>query len=774
MKEDSRMSESYISSVSQRSKAKDVNDFFITKKQVWDGSVMCMIWKDRHLYDSTQMKMLKNLMDNARKNYYNNISVVIYGYPDNAIGKLKFGRLVAKNKCSLERVKKIFRHSLCAVFCFDIDMVNAQPVLLVQLAKKHGVPMKYLTRYIENREEVLKEMMEYYNISRDEAKEWIIKCIFGAKIPKLKVLREELENLAMVLSEKYPILYSIVKELKEENHIGTFLAYIAQTEECKCLLAMNEYLEGQGRIVCVLCYDGCMILKKENETEFPKDLLRNCEKYIFEKTGYKIDLLEKPMEIAPQFMNGPTKFYKEEIDDKYMTEKFIKLMGNKIKNDEKKGIIIYDEKTGLWKDNENDYIRHVISNSNLVEHVLDGVVNYSGYLQRQDIIFKELPCFISPEKFVDHAINRSIGKLLFSNGIYDMTTKTFTTSFDPTIVFKGALEYEFPERNPEIEAKVNKLFFEDPFLENEREVGDYLKKLIIRGIGGFYIDKSMVIAVGTSDSGKSKLFNILQDIFCNITGTYNMNVFRYQKNNSQDEAKKNAWLLEICDDRVSFASEVSKLGIYCANTLKTAVSGGDPIIGRSNYEDEIRIVNKSTLFFACNDIPVFYPIDQAICNRLKIIEYKLTFVANPKTKYERKLIDVDELFKNKEYQTALINVLLDAFEPNKPIPGNISLASAKEWVPTPSSSIKDTLESKGYIIDKNDKESFVPFDELKQLLLLSVCKGMSDTAIGKELSKIDLIGDNKKINGIKTTIRRCIKKLNKNIEMNENNLDPQV
>lgn len=769
------MSESHISSVSFKSKTKDTYDYMITKKQPWDGSAMCMIWSNRHLYDSTQMKILKHLIDNAKMNYYKNMSLVIYSYPDTAIGKLRYGRLVAKSKGSLERVKKIFRHSLCASLYFDIDMVNAQPTLLVQIAKKHGITLKYLTRYTENREEVLSEMIEHFEITRDEAKEWIIKCIFGAKIPKLKPLREELEQLANILSEKYSLLYSIVKEIKEENYLGAFLAYIAQTVECKCLLAMNTYLESQERSVGVLCYDGCMVLKKENEHTFPKELLRGCEEFIYKQTGYSIKLLIKPMEIDTQFMNGPTKFYKEEIDDKYMTEKFIKMMGPNIKNDEKRGILLYDEKTGLWKDNDKDYIKHIISNSNLIEHVLDGTVNYSGYLQKQDIILKELSCFIKPEKFMESAILRSIGKLLFSNGIYDMVTRKFTPSFDPNIFFVGALDYEFPERNPEIEAEVNKLFFEDPFLENEREVGQYFKKLIARGIGGFYNDKSIIIAVGSSNSGKSKLFGILQDIFGNICGSFNMNAFRYQKNSSQDEAKKNSWILQFYDKRCAFGSESSKLGIFDGNTLKTTVSGGDRITVRSNFVDEFTVYNMATLFLACNDIPVFYPVDQALCNRVKIIEYKLTFVANPKNDYERQLVDIDELFINKKYQNALINIVLDAFEAKIPDPSNISLASAKEWVPSPSSSIKETLENNGYIIDKSDESIFVPFSELKQVLLLAdACKGMSDTAIGAELTKLGLIKDAKKIHGKKIVVRKFIKKNNETLEINETISDPQV
>ena len=753
------MSVSQVSSVSAYAfrKTKDTQEILITKKQPWDGSAMVAIWKNREMYDSTQMKLLKHLIKSAKDNSFRNTSVVTYGYPDTPIGKLKMGRLVSLSKGSLERVKKIYRHSLCAKLYFDIDMVNAQPVILSQLAKRYDVDVKNLQYYTDNREEVLQKMVDYYKISREDAKEWIIKCLFGAKIPELKFLREELESLASILGTKYPVVFNLVDELRDENKIGTFLAYVAQTEECKCLLAMNRFFESVGRTVGVLAYDGCMVLRIENETEFPQDLLSKCEEYIFQSTNYKIKLAIKNMKQADEFAIGPSVFYKEEIDDKYMTQKFINSMGNKIKHDTKKGILIYDDKTGRWYHDDKD-IRHIIVASDLIEYVLDGVVNYSGFVQKQDLIIKQLPSLVNPENFVETATIKSIGKLLFSNGIYDMVTKIFTESFDSTIYFSGSIPFKFPSRNPEIEAHVNKIFFEDPFLENEKEVGIYFKKLIARGIGGYYNDKTIVISVGSSDSGKSKLFSVLQDIFATTCGTFNMNAFRYQKNSAQDEAKKNSWILQFYDKRCAFGSETSKLGIFDSNTLKTVVSGGDRIVVRSNFVDEFTVYNMATLFLACNDIPTFFPLDTAICNRIKLIEYKLTFVQNPTKHYERQLIDIDSLFCQQVYKDALMCVLFDSFEVTKPEPCSVSLSSAKEWVPNPNSSIREALENNGYSIDTSDETIYVPFSELKQVLAgADVIKGMSDTALGRELTKLGLESHQVKISGKKTIVRKYIK-----------------
>jgi hypothetical protein len=760
-------SASIISSVSTyvSKKTKDIQPFIITKKQPWDGSAMVAIWKNRELYDSSQMKILKHLITSAKENSFRNTSVVTYTYPDTPIGRLHMGRLTAHSKGSLERVKRSFRHALCANLYWDIDMVNAQPTILCQLASKYDISTKNLEYYVENREQVLQKMMDYFKIQREDAKDWIIKCLFGAKIPELKFLQDELYNLSSVLGATYQLLYNVVDELRDSNKIGTFLAYVAQHEECKCLIAMNSFFESAGRTVGVLAYDGCMLLKLENEQEFPSQLLVDCENYIQQSTGYKIKLAIKQMCIPDEFQNGPSVLYKEEVDDKYMTEKFIKIMGCNLKHDIKKGLMIYDDKSGLWKTDEKS-IRAAIVASNLIEHVLDGTVNYSGFVQKQDLILKQLPSLVRVESFVDTAILKSIGKLLFTNGIYDMNTRTFTELFDSAIYFSGSINFPFPStRNPEIEAYINKLFFEDPFLTNEQAVGKYLKKLIARGLGGYYSDKTLVMCVGSSNSGKSVLFSILQDIFGTTSGTFNMNCFRYQKNSSQDEAKKNSWILQFHDLRCAFGSETSKLGIYDSNQIKPVVGNGDRITCRLNYMDEISVINMATLFLACNDIPTFFPLDTAICNRIKIIEYKLTFVQNPVSPFERQRVDLESLFINQEYKNALMCVLLDAFENQQPDPCSVSLSSAKEWVPNPTSSIKDTLENNGYTIDTADDSIYVPFSELKRVLVeAEVAKGMSDTAIGRELEKLGLSSHVVKISGKVARVRKYIKRTDNIIE----------
>ena len=95
---------------------------------------------------------------------------------------------------------------------------------------------------------------------------------------------------------------------------------------------------------------------------------------------------------------------------------------------------------------------------------MDGSVNYSGFLNKQDIIIRQLPSLIQSVNFCETHIDKTIGKLLFKNGIYDMTTKVFTKGFDKNLFFAGRINRNFPEvRDEDLIIKLNKLLFEDPF-----------------------------------------------------------------------------------------------------------------------------------------------------------------------------------------------------------------------------------------------------------------------------------------------------------------------
>jgi hypothetical protein len=123
----------------------------------------------------------------------------------------------------------------------------------------------------------------------------IISVLYGAKLPTFKTLHGEFDALISLLKLEHAQLWETVSVLKQKNKEGAFLSYIAQTEERRCLDALDSYFLAQGRSVDGLAYDGLMVRKTHPDEVFSSDLLRCAETFVKEKTGYSVGLEIKPM-----------------------------------------------------------------------------------------------------------------------------------------------------------------------------------------------------------------------------------------------------------------------------------------------------------------------------------------------------------------------------------------------------------------------------------------------------------------------------------------------
>jgi len=118
------------------------------------------------------------------------------------------------------------------------------------------------------------------------------------------------------------------------------------------------------------------------------------------------------------------------------------------------------------------------------------------------------------------------------------------------------------------------------------------------------------------------------------------------------------------------------------------------------------------------------------------------------------------LFEQDCYKDAYLWCIMDAYSTSIPTPPQTALATAREWIPTPKASFLSCLREAGYQIVKGDEEAFVPFSELKAVLLENgVAHGMTDPAIGRELNKLGLETIERRINGKVTKCRNFIMKL---------------
>ena len=99
--------------------------------------------------------------------------------------KCSYGRTFCRWSAGLQSLRKEIRHTLAKDYYIDIDIVNCHPVLLLQILKmKKYKNIKYLSKYVSNRDEYINLIIAKYNVSRDAAKQLFIRLMYGGSFHK--------------------------------------------------------------------------------------------------------------------------------------------------------------------------------------------------------------------------------------------------------------------------------------------------------------------------------------------------------------------------------------------------------------------------------------------------------------------------------------------------------------------------------------------------------------------------------------------------------------
>ena len=108
----------------------------------------------------------------------NNDDVLLLG--TDYIVKYGIGRQVG-TRPSLQSCCRKFRGALAKVFYHDVDIANCHFVLMLQVAKGHGVDLPTDAHYADphHRENVLKDVMTFYECGRDSAKQLLLSILNG-------------------------------------------------------------------------------------------------------------------------------------------------------------------------------------------------------------------------------------------------------------------------------------------------------------------------------------------------------------------------------------------------------------------------------------------------------------------------------------------------------------------------------------------------------------------------------------------------------------------
>lgn len=244
------------------------------------------------------------------------------------------GRFYAEASESLQNLPREVRHTISAEHYIDLDMVNAHPVILRFLCKKMGVKCKYLSNYVDNRDEHLSTL----GVGREQAKTAMLSLINGGckafnKLPTRPVWLVKFKKEMMKIHKHFAVGRYYEEHLKKRieegttfNHEASYMNKILCEYENRILQVIYNGLERPDD--CVLCFDGIMLRDLGSKT------IEDLEDLVKKEIGITIQLKVKPMleglELPadiPKYIK-PT-YNKFDFNDSYTYYEFRKEFNNK-------------------------------------------------------------------------------------------------------------------------------------------------------------------------------------------------------------------------------------------------------------------------------------------------------------------------------------------------------------------------------------------------------------------------------------------------------------
>lgn len=234
-----------------------------------------------------------------------------------------YGRLFAKS-ASLQGLPREIRGAIGTDY-YDVDMKNAHPTILLQYCKVNDIKAVWLEKYVNNREEILKDIGSKLDYTRDETKELVLHILNGKKREGLIV--EFLQQFQKECSNIHESVTVLNKDIKKEVsrrktndiNVSVFNVVICKIEN-KCLLYAIQYLKSLQFNVDVLIFDGFMVRRDENNL-LTDEILKNMSEYVNNKTGYSFEFVIKPLDSTLNLKDLPNTSVEQKLDVTYYADK---------------------------------------------------------------------------------------------------------------------------------------------------------------------------------------------------------------------------------------------------------------------------------------------------------------------------------------------------------------------------------------------------------------------------------------------------------------------
>jgi hypothetical protein len=547
------------------------------------------------------------------------------------------GRLFAQN-ASLQSLPREFRGCLASGLLYDIDINNAHPVLLQQYCEKNGIRCDNLKYYCNNRDEILNEIMIEYDYTRDEAKNLFLRTLNGGFRDGITnqfyiEFKKELKEIHNLITLKNENIYKSLKKRKEFNIEGSVTNVILCNLENLVITTTYEFLILNDYDVCVLVFDGLMIKQKNDiYIPFPIEILENMSKYIYNKTGYKVNFSEKPLDntIDLSLISNKINEMKVDLSNKTIINDDVEARDYILKHHGHKYIccnkIKYVKVNHLWSSHQSDIkkvITNDIINSDLWMPTKSSVKKYSGSASSINSCLNLIlnTGFTDDDTFIVKNKQKAINYLPFQDCVYSFIDKKTYEYNELDIAFFNDTFRKFPKSSNEFH-KQRLMKFIDAIYPNETQ-RDYNYHLMARALAGCN-DKIWIKKVGERNCGKSKETSLMENAFGSFVDIFDAKCLINTKHNTSSETAL-SWVVEIKDARVAISNEIkANEGSTLNGNFIKQLSGGDTIRCRKLNENNEKFKVGFNIVLNCNQEYKTDPID-AMENAI-ILNYETKFV----------------------------------------------------------------------------------------------------------------------------------------------------
>lgn len=395
-------------------------------------------------------------------------------------------------------------------------------------------------------------------------------------------------------------------------------------------------------------------------------------------------------------------------DDRDACEIILKKYGDMMVNCDN---VYYVKNNNIWTCRErtvNNVIYNWIMDTDM--KIMVGKNTYKYYNRSKTNVNKCLEFVIQKgfkhdnKTFLSDNQRASKDYLPFKDGVYSFLEKKLLPYEKVPVQFTVCIDRNFPQFDENShKTLMEKIIIPILPIEEERE---YFMYELARALSGHFEDKKWFINRGSRNSGKGVITKLLQNAFMTFIGIFNSGAFVLQKNEGADVAKNLSWIVGKRDCRLFISNEIKENATLNGILIKGLSSGGDTVVGRTNYKDEMDFTPQFMMMFMCNNLKDIEPPDA--------LENCVQFYCKSKFVPKEELIEgqpflklrddtIKGLIETPEIIDAFTLYLLNAFKTSMKVPDCVKASTEDVKKDMPKSLERIILKHFRTSTNKNDK-----------------------------------------------------------------------